>query len=237
MVADDELGFGMDDNNDDNGDANAASGDNSDKVSDLNADLADGEILVFVGKCRKKQDEYYGANLPMVKTQSIIPMSPKDLADLLLDSSRVKVYNKMSVGRVDIRSIPSPLGFTKIVSNLTQPPIGKKKIMSTTLMHSRQLNDNGTYLVVSRAVPLPDSGKDSDKEGDGDNDHGKSEILLGVNLLEPASPDDPNSCRATCVTHVYAPQLPSVLAKGVGVKSAINFIQDIRSICSNSKKP
>ena len=37
----------------------------------------------------------------MVKTTTVVRRSPEFLADLLMDSSKVRVYNKMSVGRTD----------------------------------------------------------------------------------------------------------------------------------------
>ena len=43
----------------------------------------------------------YGAELPIIKTTSIIHQSPKYMAELLMDSNMVKVYNKMSLGRTD----------------------------------------------------------------------------------------------------------------------------------------
>jgi hypothetical protein len=185
-------------------------------------DKAGSDVRVHIGRCaRDDWDQYYGANLPMLKTESLIRMKPKDIADLLLDSSRVQVYNKLSVGRSDIREIPCQHGIAKIVKNLTQPPITNKKIESTTFLHARKLNQEGAYLVVSRAVS---GSMDEDVIGN----HGKSEILLGVNLLEPC--DDQTSCKMTSVTHMYSPALPAVLATTVGIKSAINFINDIQGV-------
>jgi hypothetical protein len=188
-----------------------------------NADETTTDVRVHIGRCaRDDSDQYYGAHLPMLKTEAVICMKPKDIADLLLDSSRVRVYNKMSIGRKDIREIACQFGIAKIVKNLTKPPITSQKIESTTFLHARQLSEEGTYLVVSRAVV----GAMDDNDDVGSN--GKSEILLGVNLLEPC--DDQLSCKMTSVTHVYSPSLPAVLATRVGIKSAINFVEDIRSL-------
>lgn len=59
------------------------------------------EVLVWAGKSASRDG--YGAELPIIKTTSIIRKSPKYLAELLMDSSKVKVYNKMSLGRTDER--------------------------------------------------------------------------------------------------------------------------------------
>jgi hypothetical protein len=61
------------------------------------------EVLVWVGKSISSKDDAYGAELPIIKSTSIIHQSPKYLAELLLDSSRVQVYNKMSLGRTDVK--------------------------------------------------------------------------------------------------------------------------------------
>ena len=67
------------------------------------------EILVWVGKfgsstgTPNRMEEYYGADLPIIKTTSLIQQPPKYLAELLMDSSRVRLYNKMSLGRSDIQ--------------------------------------------------------------------------------------------------------------------------------------
>lgn len=110
-------------------------------------------VLVWTGKFKK--EDGYGSELPVVKTVSIIPMSPKRIAELLMDSDRVKTYNKMSLGRKDevtfqygvdtvASSKDSSTGFTldgeaKIVRNLTQPPVSKKMMEFITLMYARRL--------------------------------------------------------------------------------------------------
>lgn len=60
------------------------------------------EVLVWAGKFKVK-DDGYGAELPIIKSTSIIHQSPKYLAELLMDSSKVQVYNKMSLGRDDVK--------------------------------------------------------------------------------------------------------------------------------------
>ena len=57
------------------------------------------DVLVWSGTWSHK---YYGHDLPAIRCEAIVNMSPKDLADLLVDSTRVKEYNKMSAGRDDI---------------------------------------------------------------------------------------------------------------------------------------
>lgn len=187
--------------------------------------LDDGDVLVYLGKA-KKQDGFFGSHLPIIKTKSIIPLGAEEMAELLLDSSRVKIYNKLSLGRDDIKVYNAN---TKIVRNLTKPPVAKSNMVSVTLMHSRKLSEDdqtflkgphkGGYLCVSRAVPGAD---------DKYTDIPRNDILLGVNLLQETGP---NECIMTAVTHVYSPSLPSILASRLGVSSAINFVKDIRGSC------
>lgn len=58
----------------------------------------DSSCLVWSGKFPHK---YHGHEQPVVRSQGIINMSPEDLIDLLMDSTRVSEYNKSSIGRDD----------------------------------------------------------------------------------------------------------------------------------------
>ena len=191
--------------------------------------LEDGDILAWKG--RAMGNTYRGSELPIVKTQAIIPhASPAVLADLLMDSSRVQTYNPWSVGRIDVWVKPHNGGsddnssITKIVRNKTQPPYGGKPLIATTLLHQRKLKDNDAILVVSRAVGGPPP----------EPNVGVSDILLGVNLLEPHG--NGNGTLLTAVTHVYSSAIPTLLAQRVAVKSAKQFVEDLRKATAPSAK-
>lgn len=174
------------------------------------------DISVWTGKCKKAG--CYGAHLPLIKSRSIIPLSCQDVVDLMMDSSKVPMYNTWSLGRKDcwVRD-----AHTKIVQNRVQPPIGSKQVVSTTLLHACEV-DNNAWVIVSRAVrgfPEPE-------------DASKTEILLGVNLVEPISD---NSCRLTSVNHVYTSGLPTILAERLGVNGAIKFVNDLRRLRGEGK--
>ncbi|KAL7462983.1 hypothetical protein ACHAXS_003356 [Conticribra weissflogii] len=97
------------------------------------------EVLVWTGKFTDPNtngngniNEGFGADIPIIKTTSIIHKSPKFLAELLMDSEKVKVYNKMSLGRTDEMVFQKGVdtvagrfgdGETKVVRNLTKPPM------------------------------------------------------------------------------------------------------------------
>ena len=164
-----------------------------------------------------------GSSVPAVRARGVIPRSAFSVAELLMDSAKVKTYNAMSLGRTDVRVYQKGIGAssreygvgeTKIVRNRTQPPLTKKTLTFTTLMHAREL-ENGTVLVVSRAVNDPDGAMEGEV---------KSEILLGVNVLRPISSHE---CELTSVTHVQSPLVPEYLAKSMGVKGARDFIRTL----------
>jgi hypothetical protein len=200
--------------------------------------LLQGDILVYVGKA-KREEGFVGSHLPMIKTQSVLPFAAEEVADLLMDSSKVKVYNKMSLGRKDLKILNDQ---TKIVRNLTQPPIAKSKMLSVTLMHARPLRDsdfdllqsmktsslstlkNG-YLVVSRAVPKADTSTEY-------ADIPRNDILLGVNLIQELNAHE---CVMTAVTHVYSPSLPTMLVTRFGISGARNFVKDVRGAAAAEK--
>lgn len=190
-------------------------------------------VLVWTGKFK---EGYHGCHLPCIKTRAVIPMPPRELAKLLMDSSKVVLYNKMSLGRSDLNvlthGVDSEDGESKIVRNRTKPPLSNGRIMEFhTFMHARKLatlqEDGDGYIVVSRAVAQSTSGGPYHQE----SGVIPSEIILGANLLRSIQGED-NKTDFTGVTHVNAPNVPLLLAKKVGIKGAIDFINDIRNLCN-----
>jgi hypothetical protein len=126
------------------------------------------QVIVWMGKFMGKNqndDEGYGSNLPLIKTTNIIPLSPKAFAELLMDSSHVQSYNKMSLGRSDVvvfqngvdteansdngKSAGASIGVksfvldgeAKIVRNVTKPPLSKKLMDFVMLMYARNIKE------------------------------------------------------------------------------------------------
>lgn len=199
--------------------------------SAMDKPLEDGVIRLWTGRCKKMQQPqaattsaapYYGSDLPFIKSQSIVPLSVDELVDLLLDSARIQSYNKWSLGRRDcwVRD-----AYTKIVKNRVHAV--SKTMISTTLLHARPatttVSGDGAWVVVSRAV-----GGHAYAEPD-DAKAGRSDILLGCNVLQPIDGDD-ESCLLTAVTHVYSSTVPKLMAERLGVKGAINFVKDLRKL-------
>lgn len=214
------------------------------KPTGKHGDVKDGAINVWVGRAVGRgrgggngDDEYCGGHLPIIKSQSIVPLTPVELADLLLDSSRVQTYNKWSLGRRDVWVHPDPDRRAKVVKNRTKPPVGSKPLVSITLMHARRVSlesnlpvsvassasNPDSWIVVSRAIGGTQYCDDADA------DCGRSDILLGVNLLQPVGED---SSLVTAITHVQSTIVPALLAESLGVKGAIQFVQDLRRLRS-----
>lgn len=211
-------------------------------------------VLVWKGKFDKSTNAH-GGDLPIIRTRGIVSgMSPKQMATLLLNSSQVTTYNKMSLGRKDILVFQKGIdsidesfgdGETKIAINLTKPPLVNKKLEFQTMMHARKLRpneccpDDGGYIMVSRAVPdsadLNNGSSDNNDVSDrntsnkGKDDTLRSEILMGANLFR-VIPGKPESTDLTSVTHLYSPLVHPLVAGKVGMKGAIDFHKDMRSI-------
>jgi hypothetical protein len=179
-------------------------------------------VQVWVGRARNVHN-YHGADAPFIKTRSKIRLSPIELKELLLDSSRIKTYNAWSTGRQDLwvqsEALPTKgkqpnddrtTATTKVVKNTVQPPVGSA-LVGVTLLHARPLL-NEAWIVVSRAVGGDAYFNDQDLAT-----AGRSDILLGVNLIEPVA-NDAGACILTAVTHASSSSIPSMLAERFGVK-------------------
>ncbi len=216
--------------------------------------LEDDDVLVWIGKFK---EEGHGSHLPLIKTTSILPLSPKGMAELLMDSSKVPLYNKMSRGRSDevvfqegVDTVTDSGNFildgcAKIVRNVSKPPLSKKLMDFVTVMYARRIHaednigtgimgaSNDGYAVISRAVNGGKWGPKTGGDSSGDEEIIRSEILMGMNLIR-SIPGCPDKAEVTAVTHCNSPSVPTMLAGSVGVKGAIDFVKDIRALYSDS---
>lgn len=184
------------------------------------------DVLVWSGTWRHK---YYGNDLPAIRCEAIINMSPRALANLLVDSNRVKEYNKMSIGREDIMILQEDdTCVTKIVVGKSKPPMLSKTLILKSLIHMTELpggGDQSGYVVVSRAIAHAD-----DVDAIEDPKVILSEMLLGLNIIR-AVEGDSDRCVLISLTHLRSPVIPTMMAKRLGMSSAVNFINDIRALC------
>lgn len=186
------------------------------------------DVLVWSGTFNH---DFYGSELPAIRVAGIIDMSAKNLVDLLVDSSRVKEYNKLSLGREDLAVFQSsmhqngPFGrsVTKLLKSVSKPPMIRKHMVLVSVFHAKELDDGSGYVVVTRAVHEPESESSSNVI--------KSEILMGVNLIKKIKGSEDSQCLMINVTHIRSPMVPMVIAKKIGVTAAIGFVNDIRCAC------
>ena len=186
------------------------------------------DVLVWTGTF---MHGLYGSDLPAARAAGIVNMSAKELCDLLVDSTRVKEYNKLSLGRSDLMVLQAnmeedgPFGksITKVVKSESKPPLVRKTIELVSVLHAAELADKSGYMIVSRAVTEPDVVFDTRLQ---------SEILMGVNVIKKIEGEE-NRCLMINVNHMRSPMVPMMIAKRIGLTAAANFIaQDLRSICS-----
>jgi len=184
------------------------------------------DVLVWSGAWSHK---YYGHDLPAIRCEAIVNMSPQALANLLMDSSRVKEYNKMSVGRDDIMVLhEDEKCVTKISVGKSKPPMLGKTLVLKNLLHMEELpggGQQGGYVIVSRAIAHAD-----DAEAVKDPKVIHSEMLMGLNVIRVVE-GEPDRCILINLNHLSSPMIPMMLAKRLGLGAAMNFINDIRALC------
>ena len=191
-------------------------------------------VLLWTGKFAHGG---YGSELPAVRAVGIVPAPPKDLFDLLIDSDRVKEYNKLSLGREDLLVLQDdlledgPFGssvVTKVMRSKTSPPLISKTMELVSMLHAQELDDSSGYFIVTRAVTHPD-----EQNGSGGSVL-RSEILLGVNIIKRVE-GDPDRCIMINMIHMRSPMVPMMIANRIGATAADNFIRDLRAaFASNS---
>ncbi|CAJ1947000.1 unnamed protein product [Cylindrotheca closterium] len=187
------------------------------------------EVLVWTGTF---SHSYYGSDLPAIRVAGVVDMSPQNLVELLVDSGRVKEYNKLSLGREDLvvfqndmqEKGPFGCSVTKVMKSVSKPPMIRTNMVFVSVLHARELEDGSGFLIVTRAVHHPEN------EMGGSANVIKSEILMGVNLIRKINGAD-NQCLMINVNHIRSPMVPMMIAKKLGVSAAIGFVNDIRAAC------
>jgi hypothetical protein len=169
-------------------------------------------------------------NTPMLRTQGIINMTPTQINDLLLDCSRVKEYNKCSLEKRDLCTLPSSScvvggGETRIVEHVMQIPLVGGKVETLSLTHSRPLQSFGDgsvedeegFVIVSRSVK---------KELNDTVDN----PCFSVSKLRSISGTD--KTELTTLTSISSLPIPQFLMHRVAFYGADDFFGNLRKICS-----
>ncbi|KAL7544819.1 hypothetical protein ACHAWF_008182 [Thalassiosira exigua] len=201
------------------------------------------EVLVWTQKCLH---EGHGSEYPVVKARGLVPASARSMVELLLDSERVKQYNKMSLGRVDEHCFAAGVdaasacsrtgiqGAAKIVRSKSQPPVVRKPVELRLLLHARRLASLGggggsQYITIGRSVWETEHGT----AGTVDTSATRCEMLLSVNLIrdvEAATTGGERWCEITTITHGVSPGIPISIGKRIGLAAAAKYIRDIRAV-------
>ena len=203
------------------------------------------DVLVWSSKCPY---EGHGSDYPVVKARGLIPTSAINVVELLLDSDRVKSYNKMSLGRIDeycfAKGVNNPnkcpktgiFGEAKIVCSKSQPPMIRKTLELRILLHARRLNSEheerqggAKYITITRSV-----WEKADGTAEEDSSLTRCEVLLGVNLIRelnvPQASNGVKWSEITTITHAVSPGIPLAIGKRIGFAAAANYIRDIRAV-------
>lgn len=182
------------------------------------------DVLVWSGSFKHG---LYGSEVPAIRSAGIVETSAAKLVELLVDSTRVKEYNKMSLGRTDLVTFDGnleqegPFGksITKVMRSESKPPM-MSTLSLTSILHAKQLPDGSGYLLVTRAVHRPEEEPTESM---------KTEIVMGVNLIVDFDCDDGTErCLMVNVNHMRSPMVPMYIAKKLAVTSAHKFVNDIR---------
>lgn len=197
----------------------------------------DKEVFVWTGSF---SHNFYGGDLPAIRTSGTVNMSAEYLVDLLLDSSRVKEYNRLMVERTDVQvfaddlynekieSATNPFGacVAKFTRAISKPPLVNRLMIFNNLCYAKKLPDGSGYLVCNRAI------YNSIQPEDEPTNVIKSEVLLGVNLIRHLKDKEgntvPDKCVMTNVNHMRSPKVPLMIAKKVGMNAAIGYLNDFR---------
>lgn len=199
------------------------------------------DILVWTGDIGHTG---FGSDWPVVKARCLIDTSPRELVEYMMDSSRIKEYNKLSQGRQDLVKIQEGLDTTeemslfgfagdcKMVKALNKLKLLPTAIETLSLSYSKPLTSApGSYMTVIRSVFEDNSGEHKSPAANTI----RSEMLLGVLLFRPANADH-SVCELTNVTHLFSPGVPEMLARRAAPSSAYNMMKDVQSIFSKRKR-
>jgi len=194
------------------------------------------DIFIWYGKF----DTGYKSDVPVIKARAIMQTTPRELVNLIFDSSKVKQYNKMSLGREDRHFFKKGVdtddgkitGEAKIVRSISSIPILKKNLELLSLMHGRSLNEEKDgmkgYIIVNRSI-WEDEKKAPSDDGNGsghDPKYIRAECLLGISLIREL---EGGTCEITTINHFFTPGAPSFGARQFGMKAATNYLKDLQS--------
>lgn len=118
---------------------------------------------------------------------------------------------------------PFGRSITKVMKSESKPPMIRVSLILVSVMHAKELEDGSGYLIVTRAVHIP--------EETGGKKDSKSEVIMCVNLIRKVEGAEDSRCFMTNVNHLRSPMVPMMIAKKIGLTAAVGYINDIRCLC------
>ena len=187
-------------------------------------------VLIWSGK--SQGPKFQGSDTPIFMGKGVVKRSPRELLDLMWDSSRASEYNNFNLGRKDVLVIEDDIleggaYGAKVIKSETKVPFTGISITLSTLMHATSL-DGGVeegFIIVSRSCKSGMAGCHFGNSKRVD-DNSKSEILIAVNIFR-AVPGKPDLCELTSVSQVSA-AVPNFLSFRIGVLGVEDFFKNIR---------
>jgi len=170
-------------------------------------ELLDDNVLLWTG--------HIGSQI-CLRAEGMIGKDAESLYKLLLDSSRVKEYNEVSLGREDIWIMERLNGcdgtneVTKVVRGTNKAPVrGMSPIIFHSLMHGKELDGGAGYSIVTRTARLLSIG--------GDVTSSLTMLCIGTLLIYRIEGCD-NQCIMVNATQFTAP-VPAMVARKLGLAS------------------
>lgn len=169
-------------------------------------------------RCDPQEDKW-----PCVRSVTTVDIPVKQLKRLIMDSSKVKIFNKYSGGRIDVHHIGKN---TKIVWNRTKIPLAIKPYDFCTLMHAVDDEDNGEAMIISKGIEDPRVPIKSD--------FSRSEVIFALQVLCPSKHDE-SKTEFTTISHVKYAGTHPFLAWRSAFQGSVSYFRHLKSTIKKYK--
>lgn len=173
------------------------------------------------------------SEIPLFLARGVVPMSPREMLNLLWDNSRTPEYNNYCLGRKTIVELGKSqfdcksdddafCRGSKVIQSETRVPFTSMSVFLNCLMHTRSFDDG--YVIVSRSVYEGPRGSSTEKVRLAEQ---KNEILWGINVLRRV-PNHPHLTDMTSLSQVKSGMVPKFLVKKIGLMGIEDFFKNVR---------
>ncbi|GAX20003.1 hypothetical protein FisN_1Lh523 [Fistulifera solaris] len=173
------------------------------------------------------------SEIPLFLARGVVPMSPREMLNLLWDNSRTPEYNNFCLGRKTIIELGNSqfdckndddafCRGSKVIQSETRVPFTSMSVFLNCLMHARSFEDG--YVIVSRSVYEGPRGSSTEKVRLAEQ---KNEILWGINVLRRV-PNHPHLTDMTSLSQVKSGMVPKFLVKKIGLMGIEDFFKNVR---------